>query len=235
MCSRCSILLVSSRRKKVLEDYLDREIELETTFRQQGDNGKLEKIPPPEADFFFVRQKEMLGTGQALLLTRPFVGEEPFVVAYPDDLHMGKVPLARQLAIFRQAYAQVSGLARTVRGPVMSATPGKVHINGVAQIGGEKVFVLSFLQARDPEWVGRPFFAAFDPEATWLFDLQPAAQVFQFLGHHAPVTADNLVFLEGIHTFAQGIDLFDPIVDLVGSCQNAGSHHAGVFLGRLAD
>lgn len=84
-----------------------------------------------------------------------------------------EVPLARQLSIFRQAYAQVSGLARTVRGPVMSATPGKVHINGVAQVGGEKVFVLSFLQARDPEWVGRPFFAAFDPEATWLFDLRP--------------------------------------------------------------
>jgi UTP--glucose-1-phosphate uridylyltransferase len=91
------ILVVTSRRKKVLEDYLDREIELEYTFRLPGENRKLEKIVPPEADFFFVRQKEMLGTGQALLLTRPFVGEEPFVVAYPDDLHMGEVPLARQL------------------------------------------------------------------------------------------------------------------------------------------
>jgi len=39
----------------------------------------------------------MLGTGHALLLARPFIGEEPFVVAYPDDLHLGAVPLARQL------------------------------------------------------------------------------------------------------------------------------------------
>jgi len=91
------ILVVSSRRKKVLEDYLDREIELEYTFRAQGDNHKLDKMAPPEAQIFFVRQKEMLGTGHALLLTRPFVGEEPFVVAYPDDLHLGRVPLARQL------------------------------------------------------------------------------------------------------------------------------------------
>jgi len=91
------ILVVTSRRKKVLEDYLDREIELELTFRQQGDNGKLDKIPPPEAQIFFVRQKEMLGTGQALLLARPFIGEEPFVVAYPDDIHLGRVPLSRQL------------------------------------------------------------------------------------------------------------------------------------------
>jgi UTP--glucose-1-phosphate uridylyltransferase len=91
------ILMVTSRRKKVLEDYLDREIELEYNFRLKGDNGKLDKIQTPEARIFFVRQMEMLGTGHALLLTRPFVGEEPFIVAYPDDIHLGEVPLARQL------------------------------------------------------------------------------------------------------------------------------------------
>ncbi|MBA7660200.1 UTP--glucose-1-phosphate uridylyltransferase [subsurface metagenome] len=91
------ILVVTSRRKKVLEDYLDREIELEYTFKMQGAHRKLEKIPPPEAHFFFVRQKEMLGTGHALLLTRPFVDREPFIVAYPDDIHIGEKPLAGQL------------------------------------------------------------------------------------------------------------------------------------------
>ena len=85
-----------------------------------------------------------------------------------------EVPLGESLRIFRKAYSQVSGLARTVRGPVMSATPGKVLINGVSQVNGQRVFVLTFLQGRDPEWVGRPFFAKYDPEATWLFDLQPA-------------------------------------------------------------
>ena len=39
----------------------------------------------------------MRGTGHALLLARSFVGSEPFVVAYPDDLHFGEKPLARQL------------------------------------------------------------------------------------------------------------------------------------------
>ncbi len=91
------ILVISSRRKRVLEDYLDREIELESVFAAAGARAKLEKIAPPRARFFFVRQQEMLGTGHALLLTRPFVGGEPFVVAYPDDLHFGEVPLARQL------------------------------------------------------------------------------------------------------------------------------------------
>ena len=84
------------------------------------------------------------------------------------------VPLARAAEIFHEAYRQVSGLGRTVRGPSMSATPGKVLVSGVTTIGCEKVFVLKFLQARDPEWVGRPFFAKFDPDAVWLDDLVPA-------------------------------------------------------------
>ncbi|GAA3508553.1 KamA family protein [Streptosporangium album] len=84
------------------------------------------------------------------------------------------VPLARAYEIFRSAYASVSGLCRTVRGPSMSATPGKVCVDGVAEIAGQKVFVLHLIQARDPELVGRPFFAHYDPQAVWLTDLRPA-------------------------------------------------------------
>jgi KamA family protein len=84
------------------------------------------------------------------------------------------VPLARAHEIFRDAYASVSGLCRSVRGPSMSATPGKVCVDGVAEVAGEQVFVLRMLQARDPGLVGRPFFARYDPKATWLTDLTPA-------------------------------------------------------------
>jgi L-lysine 2,3-aminomutase len=84
------------------------------------------------------------------------------------------VPLARAHEIFRDAYAGVSGLCRSVRGPSMSATPGKVCVDGVADVAGSRVFVLRMLQARDPGLVGRPFFARFDPRATWLTDLRPA-------------------------------------------------------------
>jgi len=85
-----------------------------------------------------------------------------------------KVPLVRAWEIYREAVQQVSGLARTARGPSMSAGPGKVEMQGVADVGGERVFVLRFLQGRNPDWVNRPFFARFDPEATWLDDLVPA-------------------------------------------------------------
>lgn len=84
------------------------------------------------------------------------------------------IPLVRTWQIFRNAYKQVSGICRSVRGPSMSANPGKVQVVGVATIKGEKVFVLNFLQARDPDWVGRPFFAAFNERAEWLSELKPA-------------------------------------------------------------
>ena len=84
------------------------------------------------------------------------------------------IPLVECWNIFRKAYQQVSGVCRTVRGPSMSATPGKIQILGVSEIRGEKVFVLRFLQGRNPDWVARPFFAKFDPKANWLNMLQPA-------------------------------------------------------------
>lgn len=84
------------------------------------------------------------------------------------------VPLARGYEIYRDAFRSVSGLARTVRGPSMSATPGKLCVDGIVDMAGEKVFALHMIQARDPELVGKPFFARFDPEAIWLSDLEPA-------------------------------------------------------------
>ncbi|MCL2938485.1 MAG: lysine 2,3-aminomutase [Trichodesmium sp. St18_bin1] len=85
-----------------------------------------------------------------------------------------EIPLVRVFDIYREAIQQVSGLARTARGPLMSALPGKVAIDGVAEVAGEKVFVLSFLQGREPDWCKRSFFASFNPDATWLNNLKPA-------------------------------------------------------------
>ena len=88
--------------------------------------------------------------------------------------HYFSVPLAQALDIYQAALQRMSGIGRTARGPVMSAHPGKVLVQGVANIAGRKVFVLSLIQARDPERAGRMFLARYDPHATWLTDLQPA-------------------------------------------------------------
>lgn len=85
-----------------------------------------------------------------------------------------EVPLERTYQIYREAIQQVSGLARTARGPSMSAGPGKVEIQDITEVNGEKVFVLRFIQGRNPDWIQRIFFAKYDPAATWFDDLVPA-------------------------------------------------------------
>ncbi len=85
-----------------------------------------------------------------------------------------EISLAKCWQIYQSAYNRVSGLARTVRGPSMSAFPGKVHLLGMAEVGKEKVFVLQYLQARDAKLVRRPFFAKFNPKAVWFDELEPA-------------------------------------------------------------
>lgn len=97
-----------------------------------------------------------------------------FVARDTGAQHYFKVPLVEAWDIFRKAYQQVSGVCRTVRGPSMSATPGKVQVLGVSEAGGKKIIGLRFLQGRNPDWAGRPFFAEYDDKAIWLDELKPA-------------------------------------------------------------
>jgi len=88
--------------------------------------------------------------------------------------------LERALQVYQEAVRNVSGLARTARGPSMSTSAGKIEIQGITTVGREKVFLLSFIQARNPEWVRQPFFAQFDENASWFDDLKPAGGERQF-------------------------------------------------------
>lgn len=109
--------------------------------------------------------------------TQVALGIVPYYMFVERDTgaqHYFEVPLLRAWEIYREAMQMVSGIGRTARGPSMSAGPGKIEVQGVAEIHGERVFVLRFIQGRDADWVQRPFFARFDPQATWLDQLEPA-------------------------------------------------------------
>ncbi len=97
-----------------------------------------------------------------------------FVARDTGAQHYFKVPLVETWNIFRDAYQLVSGVCRTVRGPSMSATPGKVQLMGISEVHGKKVMTLRFLQGRNPDWVAKPFFARYDDKAIWLDELVPA-------------------------------------------------------------
>ncbi len=88
--------------------------------------------------------------------------------------HYFEVSLAEALDIYNGAYRQMSGLGRTVRGPSMSCSPGKVIVEDVTEINDEKLFILKFTQGRNPEWTNKTFMASFDDSAAWIDDLRPA-------------------------------------------------------------
>jgi UTP--glucose-1-phosphate uridylyltransferase len=132
------IIVVSSRRKKALEDYFDREVELEEIFRREGRADKLAMVAPYRAKVAFVRQTEMLGTGHALLQVKSLLGGEPCVVAYPDDLHIGEPPLSRQLV---EVYEKTG---KSVLATILE--PGDVSRYGVVGPGPDGLSVSSFVE-----------------------------------------------------------------------------------------
>lgn len=96
-----------------------------------------------------------------------------FIVRDTGAQHYFGVPLVEALNIFQQAYRQVSGLCRTIRGPIMSTPHGKVQILDVQEFQGEQALLLRYIQAADTDLVLRTFYAVYDQQAEWFNDLMP--------------------------------------------------------------
>ncbi|MFN4244530.1 MAG: UTP--glucose-1-phosphate uridylyltransferase [Brevinematia bacterium] len=99
------IIIVTSRRKKSLDDYFDVEFELESFFKGTE---KEKIILPPNANICFVRQKRMLGVGNAIIEASSFIGNDPFILLYPDDIVISKPSLSKKLVeIFKSSNKNV--------------------------------------------------------------------------------------------------------------------------------
>jgi len=92
------IIMVTSGPKRSIEDHFDRQFELESILEAGQKHSHLTAVrEPAEVTMAFVRQRERLGNGHAVLITRPFVGDEPFAIFFPDDVIFHGVPAIRQL------------------------------------------------------------------------------------------------------------------------------------------
>lgn len=94
-----SILIVTGRGKRSIEDHFDHSIELELDLASKGKNELLEQVNRISelADIHYIRQKKPLGLGHAILCAKQFVGNEPFAVLLGDDLIVNEVPGLQQL------------------------------------------------------------------------------------------------------------------------------------------
>ena len=99
------VLIVLSRGKSVVQDHFDRSPELERALQDSGKMEMYENVTriAQLAHLKYVRQQEMKGTGDAVMYARSFVGDEPFVVVYGDDVIIGEDPATAQVC---RAYEQ---------------------------------------------------------------------------------------------------------------------------------
>lgn len=102
------ILIVLSRGKTVVEDHFDRSPDLERQLLTSGKNDFYNEVVkiPQLANVQFVRQQEMKGTGDAVMAARSFVGDEPFVVLYGDDVIIGEDPATAQVCRAYEEYGK---------------------------------------------------------------------------------------------------------------------------------
>ncbi len=93
------IIFITGRGKRALEDYFDHSFELEHRLEKAGKKEILKQIKDISdmAEIVYIRQKEALGLGHAVLRAKDLVGDEPFAVLLPDDLINGEKPCIKQL------------------------------------------------------------------------------------------------------------------------------------------
>jgi UTP--glucose-1-phosphate uridylyltransferase len=102
------VIIVTSSRKRAIEDHFDLSYELEHLLEEKGDIDMLRQVRHISdlAQVAYVRQKEQLGLGHAVLMAKDLIGHEPFAVILPDDVVVGDRPCIGQLI---HAYNQTHG------------------------------------------------------------------------------------------------------------------------------
>ncbi len=109
------IIIITGQSKRAIEDHFDYPFELAYRLREQN---KLEELHEVErlsemANFVYVRQKQPLGNGHAVLMAKEVVGDEPFAVLWGDDLVDAEIPCTRQLMdVYDQYGASVIAVMR---------------------------------------------------------------------------------------------------------------------------
>jgi UTP--glucose-1-phosphate uridylyltransferase len=104
------VIIVTSSQKRAIEDHFDLSFELEHLLEDRGEIEKLRQVRKISdlAQIAYVRQKEQLGLGHAILMAKDLIGHEPFAVLLPDDVVIADRPCIGQLIhAYEQTHASV--------------------------------------------------------------------------------------------------------------------------------
>ena len=102
------VIIVTAMGKHSVEDHFDRSFELERVLEEKGMADALDEVSSigDSVNICYIRHRDQLGLGHAVLTTRDFIGEEPFALLLPDDIIVNEVPVTKQLL---EAFEQCQG------------------------------------------------------------------------------------------------------------------------------
>jgi UTP--glucose-1-phosphate uridylyltransferase len=143
------LVLVTGRNKRAIEDHFDAAFELEYYLQDRGKTEELAQIKTISelATVSYVRQKEPLGLGHAILCARTLVGEEPFGVFLGDDIIVSQTPCMRQLL---DVYARYQGpIVAVMRIPGLDIS--RYGVIKPKPLGGNVYEVLDMVEKPAPE------------------------------------------------------------------------------------
>jgi UTP--glucose-1-phosphate uridylyltransferase len=210
------VLMITGRGKRSIEDYFDRNYELEEALEAKGDEAGLELIRHSSelADMYYVRQGAPLGLGHAVLCAAEHVGDQPFAVLLGDDLIDRRDPLLRRMVEVRRQYGG-SVVA------LMEVEPDKVSAYGVVAMKPtdteDVVVVTDMVEKPAPE----------DAPSNWIiigrYVCDPA--VFDVLRETPPGRGGEIQLTDALRTLA----VADPGTDMGGGV------HGVLFRGRRYD
>jgi UTP--glucose-1-phosphate uridylyltransferase len=192
------IIMVTAHGKSTMEDYFDRSLELECFLERKGDTGRLAQVKQLSdmVNVCYIRQKEQLGLGHAILTVKEIVGNEPFAVILPDDIIDSEVPcLRRMCAVYEKYEAGVIAVER-----VSDEDTRKYGIVQPRQVADRTYQILSLVEKPDPSWapsrlgiVGR-------------YILTP--QIFNALQITPPGTGNEIQLTDALHLMLQQQELY---------------------------
>ena len=138
------VIMVTAASKRAVEDHFDRSMELEMTLREKGDHARLAEMQKISelADIMYIRQTEQKGIGHAVLQAKNAVGDEPFLLMFPDDVLVADVPVSKQMVdVFEQHGGSVIAVQE-----VADADVEQYGIVGGADLGGGVVRVETLVE-----------------------------------------------------------------------------------------
>jgi UTP--glucose-1-phosphate uridylyltransferase len=143
------VVIVTAASKRAVEDHFDRSLELEMTLKEKGDHARLAEIQRISdlASIMYIRQTEQRGIGHAVLQARHAVGDEPFLLMFPDDVLVADVPVAKQMVdVFEERGGSVIAVQTVPEGEVE-----QYGIVGGEDVGGRVTRVTSLVEKPKPE------------------------------------------------------------------------------------